>query len=60
MVVQSVLSCLHAALVDMENRYRTDSSCADVTAIAQDLVSEALHRLDSAFLKPFVDALKKK
>lgn len=57
MFADSVLTCLHEALIAAEVRYRADSSCADVAVIARSLVREAGHRLDSVFVNPLIDVL---
>ena len=54
---QSVLSCVREALAAAEDREQMPCGYADVVNIAQQLVREAVHRLDSVFVKPFLDGL---
>lgn len=55
---QSILGCLHAALLNAEERNRPEPGCADVVAIALKLVREAVHRLDYVHLRPLIDTLR--
>jgi hypothetical protein len=55
---QSILGCLHAALLNAEERNRPEPGCADVVAIALKLVREAVHRLDYVHLQPLIDTLR--
>jgi len=55
---QSVLRCLHSALLYSEQSSKHATSYAEVASIALRLVREAVHRLDSVHLKPYVDALR--
>lgn len=55
---QSILGCLREALVASEQRHHIDCDYADVATIAQQLVREAIHRLDLVFLSPFIEAFK--
>jgi hypothetical protein len=56
---QSILGCLHAALLSAEQKNWHEPGCADVAAIAQKLVREAAHRLDYIYLQPLIDALRR-
>lgn len=53
---QAVLRCLHSALLYSEASNKHATSYAEVTSIALRLVREAVYRLDSVHLKPFVEA----
>lgn len=55
---QSVLGCLHVALLYAEDgAIKEDPGYANAAAIALALVREAANRLDSACVRPLVDAL---
>ena len=56
---QSILGCLHVALLSAEQNERNEPGCADVAAIALRLVREGVHRLDSIYIRPLVEALKR-
>jgi hypothetical protein len=56
---QSILGCLHAALLSAEERNRPEPGCADVVAIALKLIREAVHRLDYVHLRPLIDSLRR-
>lgn len=55
---QSILGCLHAALLSAEERNQPEPGCADVVAIAVRLIREAVHRLDYIHLRPLIDTLR--
>lgn len=55
---QSILGCLHAALLSAEERNQPEPGCADVAAMALRLVREAVHRLDYIHLKPLIETLR--
>ena len=56
---QAVLGCLREALVAAEQRSDVECDFADVTSVVQELVREAVHRLDIVFLGPLMGALSK-
>lgn len=56
---QSILGCLHAALLSAEEKNLPEPGCADVVAIALKLIREAVHRLDYVHLRPLIDALRR-
>ena len=56
---QAVLGCLREALVAAEQRSDIECDFADVTSVVQELVREAVHRLDIVFLSPLAEALSK-
>jgi hypothetical protein len=45
-------------LVAAEQRSDVECDFADVTSVVQELVREAVHRLDIVFLSPLVEALR--
>lgn len=55
---QSVLRCLHAALLYCEENNKNAASYAEVASIALRLIRESVHRLDSLHVKPLVEALR--
>lgn len=53
---QSILGCLHAAMLSAEQGTPPEPGCADVVAAAMRLIREAIHRLDYLHLQPLLDA----
>ncbi|HEY6640929.1 hypothetical protein [Povalibacter sp.] len=54
---QSMLSCLHTALLVAEQESRHEPGSADVLAMGLRLVRQAISRLDALYLQPLIDAL---
>lgn len=55
---QSMLGCLHAALLSAEQEHRHHSGSADVVAMVLRLLRQVTVRLDAVYLQPFIDALR--
>ncbi len=55
---ESMLGCLHAALISAEQENRHQPGSADVLAMALRLIKDAIHRLDAACLEPLIRALR--
>jgi hypothetical protein len=55
---ESMLGCLHAALMSAEQENRHQPGSADVLAMALRLIKDAIHRLDAAYLEPLIHALR--
>jgi len=51
---QSILKCLHSALVQAEERDSGEPAYADAADIALRLIRESVHRLDSVYVKPLI------
>lgn len=55
---ESMLGCLHAALISAEQENRHQPGSADVLAMALRLIKDAIHRLDATCLEPLIRALR--
>lgn len=51
---QSILKCLHGALVYAEESNCAEPGYADVADVALRLIRESVHRLDSVYITPLV------
>jgi hypothetical protein len=54
---ESVLGALHAALLYAEDDRNSHVDFADMAAVARELVRESVHRLDSVYVRPVLEAL---
>ena len=57
---QSILKCLHGALIYAEESNGAEPGYADVADVALSLIRESVHRLDSIYITPLVAQISKR